>query len=200
MKRICRHSNEAWSMDERKWIRQILVGDMQMFSCLVAKYERMAFSIAFRLMGNREEAEEVVQDAFVKMYHSLPDFRFDSLFSTWFYRIVYRTALSALRRRPETVDYEEIDTVNLMDEEVESATSLLERTDRKTIIAEVLHHMPPDEALLLTLYYLEECSVEEIQQIMDLSPSNVKVKLYRARKRFYVIVNEKMNMRKADLL
>lgn len=61
-------------MDERKWIERILAGDTQSFSCLVAKYEKMAYTIAFRILENREEAEEAVQDAFVKMYRALPIF------------------------------------------------------------------------------------------------------------------------------
>ena len=84
-------------MDERQWIASILAGDMQSFSCLMAKYERMAFTIAFRIVGNREVAEEVTQDAFLKMYRALPDFHFESKFSTWFYRIVYRMALTAVK-------------------------------------------------------------------------------------------------------
>ena len=59
-------------MDERKWIERILAGDTQSFSCLVAKYEKMAYTIAFRILENREEAEEAVQDAFVKMYRCHP--------------------------------------------------------------------------------------------------------------------------------
>lgn len=58
-------------MDEQKWIKSILAGDTKSFSCLVAKYQQMAFTIAFRILENREEAEEVVQDAFVKMYRAL---------------------------------------------------------------------------------------------------------------------------------
>lgn len=85
-------------MDERKWIERILAGDTQSFSCLVAKYEKMAYTIALRILENREEAEEAVQDAFVKMYRALSDFHFDSKFSTWFYRIVYRTATTAYVR------------------------------------------------------------------------------------------------------
>ena len=72
-------------MDERKWIERILAGDTQSFSCLVAKYEKMAYTIALHILENREEAEEAVQDAFVKMYRALSDFHFDSKFSTWFY-------------------------------------------------------------------------------------------------------------------
>ena len=102
------------------------------------------------------------------------DFHFDSKFSTWFYRIVYRTALTALRQQRMFVSYEEAGPVDLSNDEVESATALLEREDRKEMIARTLKKLPVDEALLLTLYYLEECSVEEICQITELSASNVK--------------------------
>ena len=106
-------------MDERKWIERILAGDTQSFSCLVAKYEKMAYTIALRILENREEAEEAVQDAFVKMYRALSDFHFDSKFSTWFYRIVYRTALTALRQQRMFVSYEEAGPVDLSNDEVE---------------------------------------------------------------------------------
>lgn len=187
-------------MDEQKWIGRILAGDTQSFSCLVAKYEKMAYTIAFRILGNREEAEEAVQDAFVRMYRALPDFHFDSKFSTWFYRIVYRTALTALRQQRLFMSYEEAGSVDLSDDEVESATALLEREDRKEMIAYALKKLPADEALLLTLYYLEECSVEEICQITGLGASNVKVKLFRGRKRLYGVLRHNMNLETADLL
>ncbi|WP_165154556.1 RNA polymerase sigma factor [Parabacteroides sp. ZJ-118] len=188
-------------MDEQKWIERILAGDTQSFSCLVAKYEKMAYTIAFRILGNREEAEEAVQDAFVKMYRALSNFHFDSKFSTWFYRIVYRTALTASRQQRMFVNYEEAGSIDdLSNDEVESATDLLEREDRKEMIARTLRKLPADEALLLTLHYLEECSVEEICQITELSTSNVKVKLFRGRKRFYEVLQDKMKLDTADLL
>lgn len=187
-------------MDERKWIERILTGDTQSFSCLVAKYEKMAYTIAFRILENREEAEEAVQDAFVKMYRSLPDFQFESKFSTWFYKIVYRMALSALRQRRMFVDYEEAGPIDLSVDELDSATALLERENRKEVVADVLKKLPADEALLLTLYYLEECSVEEIRQITDLTASNIKVKLFRGRKRFYETLQKGMGFETKDLL
>ncbi len=104
----------------------------------MSRYEKMAYTIAFRILENREEAEEAVQDAFVKMYRALSDFHFDSKFSTWFYRIVYRTALTALRQQRMFVSYEEAGPVDLSNDEVESATALLEREDRKEMIARTL--------------------------------------------------------------
>lgn len=98
----------------------------------------MAYTIAVRIVENREDAEEVVQDAFLKMYQALPDFRFDCKFSSWFYRIVYRTALTALRGQRLFSDYEEVEAGDVTLAEQETATSLLERADRKEIISQVL--------------------------------------------------------------
>lgn len=180
-------------MEERRWIERILEGDTQSFSFLVAKYEKMAYTLALRVLENREEAEEAVQDAFVKAYQALGTFQFESKFSTWFYRIVYHTALSALKRQRLFISYEEAEPAALTEAEVEDASALLERADRKEIVSSVLKKLSPDESFLLTLYYLEECSVEEIRQITDLSSSTIKVKLFRARKHFYEVIRRQVH-------
>lgn len=187
-------------MEEQKWIERILAGDTQSFSCLVVKYEKMAYTIAYRILENREEAEEAVQDAFVKAYQALPSFRFDSKFSTWFYRIVYHTSLSALRQQRIFTDYEETGSTDLTTGEWETASSLLERKDRKEIIVRLLKELPAEESLLLTLYYLEECSVDEIHQITGLTASNIKIRLFRGRKHFYEKLQKNMQSEISELL
>lgn len=172
-------------MDEQKWIEKILAGDTHSFSCLVAKYQVMAFNIAYRILENREEAEEVVQDSFVKAYRALPNFQFESKFSTWFYKIVYNTSITAQRRLSAFIDCDEVSFEQITSDETDNAIALLEWENRKEIIQLVLQRMPSDEALLLTLYYLDECSIDDIHQITELTPSNVKIKLFRGRKRFY---------------
>ncbi|MDR1623975.1 MAG: RNA polymerase sigma factor [Tannerellaceae bacterium] len=174
-------------MDEQTWIEKILTGDTQCFSCFVAKYRVMAFNIAYRILENREEAEEAVQDSFVRAYRALPDFQFGSKFSTWFYRIVYNTSsLTAQRRQSSSAGYnDDACPEQITNDETDNALAVLEREDRKEIVRIVLQKIPPDEALLLTLYYLEESSIEDIHQITGLTPSNIKVKLFRGRKRFY---------------
>lgn len=189
-------------MDDQTIAERILAGDERAFSALLSKYERMAYTIAFRIMGNREEAEEVTQDAFVRMYRALPDFRFDCKFSTWLCRIVYRVALTTLRQRQLFDDLDENTPLSteLADEEVASAESLLERADRREVVDQALERLPAGDRLLLTLYYLEERPVEEIRQITELTDSNIKVRLFRARKRLYALLREKMHVKKGDLL
>lgn len=187
-------------MDEQKWIKSILAGDTKCFSCLVAKYQQMAFNIAFRILDNREEAEEVVQDAFVKMYRALPSFQFGSKFSTWFYKIVYNTAITAHRKQSLFESYDDAAAADLTTGELDSANAILERADRKEIIDRVLKKLPADESLMLTLFYLEECSVAEIGQITELTPSNIKVKLFRGRKHFYETLQYMMKKETVDVL
>ena len=186
--------------DEAQWIANVLEGDKQSFAFLVSKYERMAYTLAFRIVGNREEAEEVVQDAFVKMYRSLPNFRGSCKFSSWFYQIVYHTAISSLRSPHFFSDFKSVEVTDVTVAEQETASALLETKDRKEIISQTLKALARDEALLLTLYYLEECSVEDICQITELSPSNVKTKLFRARKHFYSALEKKMKQETKNLL
>lgn len=187
-------------MDEQKWIKDILAGDTKSFSCLVAKYQQMAFNMAFRILENREEAEEAVQDAFVKMYRALPSFQFGSKFSTWFYKIVYNTAITAHRKQSIAGSYDDAVATDLTTNEMNSAVAILEREDRKEIIARVLKKLPADEGLLLSLFYLEECSIAEIGQITELTPSNIKVKLFRGRKHFYEALQHMMKKETANVL
>lgn len=179
-------------MNDLDWIRRIRAGDMQSFSCLVAKYERMAFTIAYRIVGNREDAEEVVQDAFLKMYRSLAAFQGESKFSSWFYRIVYRTAIDSIRGRHFFEDIGQAEKLEVSQSEQESAEAALELRERREMVSAVLKRLPASESLLLTLYYLEECSVEEIGTITGLSESNVKTRLFRGRKHFYELLDESM--------
>lgn len=80
------------------YLQKIIAGDISKFSYFIEKYKDMAFSIAFRIINNREDAEEIVQDSFLKAFKSLKKFRQDSKFSTWFYRIVVNHSLSKLKR------------------------------------------------------------------------------------------------------
>ena len=89
---------------------------------------------------------------------------------------------------------------DLTTSEVDSATAILEREDRKEIIARVLKKLPADESLVLNLFYLEECSIADIGQITDLTPSNIKVKLFRGRKHFYETLQLMMKNETANVL
>jgi len=181
-------------MDEKQQMRKVLKGDTSAFGYFVDTYQDMAVTIAYRICENRQDAEDIVQNAFVKAFHNLHTFRSDSKFSTWFYRIVYNTALTHINNRNFNTEFEDYKVVDSDSSYSEWDTlEQIHENERREIINRTMEKMPKDEGLLLTLYYLEENSVKDICLITGLSESNVKVKLHRARKRFGEILGSIMH-------
>lgn len=144
----------------------------------------MVFTIALKVLKNREDAEEIAQDAFLKAYNALGKFKRESKFSTWLYRIVYNTAISKARKKKikiETIDYEIRD--NDLIEEISTFENTTDREEQEKFIKQAIDELPELESILITLYYREEMSIDQIAEIVGLSSSNVKVKLYRIRKK-----------------
>lgn len=163
-------------------IHHILSGDTRSYSVLVDRHKDLAYTIAYRLLNNREDAEEVVQDAFVKVYRSLSGFRKDSKFSTWLFRIVYNTAISKRRlRKPGFHSLEELHSLKDDLDPWEQESELDE--ERGMILEKAMQQLAEEDRVLITLFYIHESSVEEIHSITGLSKSNIKVKLFRARKK-----------------
>jgi len=179
-------------MDEI-YLQKVIEGDISKFSYFIEKYKDMAFSIAFRILNNREDAEEIVQDSFLRAFKSLEKFRHDSKFSTWFYRIVVNNSLSKLTR--EKKDTLNIDIEMVSDsiiENVESVYKGLTKTDQQKFINYALNELCIEDRLLLTLYYLNENSIEEIVEIMNISQQTLKMKIHRARKKMYIVLEKRL--------
>lgn len=170
-------------MNENQLVQQVLSGNTSAFSHFVDSYQDMAITIAYRICGNMQDAEDVVQDSFVKAYKNLRSFRAESKFSTWLYRIVYNTAVTStksqmwLSNRETTIDEGLHVGINSLEKQFED-------TEREEIVADIMLKIPKGDALLLTLYYMEDNPIKEIAKITGLNESNVKVKLFRARKLF----------------
>ncbi|MES2372948.1 MAG: sigma-70 family RNA polymerase sigma factor [Bacteroidota bacterium] len=176
---------------ELTYIRQIIAGDTERFGYFVDTYKHMAFTIAFRVVNNHEDAEEVVQDAFVKAYISLHNFRQDSKFSTWLYKIVVNTALSKTRRKKLSMSDNETTVIEeIAIEGIENAYTKLAHEEQKKIINAALDEMNMEDSLLLTLFHLQELSLDEITEITGTPKENIKVKLYRARKKMFTILEK----------
>lgn len=186
---------------EQLILRKVIEGDMSAFSTLVENNRHIAFSVAFRILNSREDAEEVVQDAFMKAFNALHSFRGESSFSTWLCRIVVRCALT--RRKHETKGWGQNHSSDLP--EIESATvedgyNRLTHWEQKQHIDHVLNEMSVEERLLLTLYYLHERTLEEVSEIADISAPNVKMKLHRARKKMYLLMQKHLSHETHNLL
>lgn len=171
-------------INEKLQIQKILKGDTSAFSYFVDTYQDMAITIAYRVCGNKQDAEDIVQNAFVKAFHNLHTFRSDSKFSTWLYRIVYNTAISEIKGtnfNTEFVDYMQMDTDSSYSDW--GIIEQIEEKELKACLEKAMEMLPKDEGLLITLYYLDENSIKDIVRITGLTEANVKVKLHRARKR-----------------
>ncbi len=177
---------------DKKIITQIKKGDISAYASLVNRYQNMAFTLALSITKNKEDAEEVAQDAFVKAYKKLDTFKGKSKFSTWLYQIIYRTALSKIRNKKDiwvSTDENEKRNINFGSYEQD----YLERLDKKKILKLALNKLNEDEGFLLILYYYQELSIDEICSLTEYTESNVKVKLHRARKNLYSHLQLLMN-------
>ena len=176
--------------DEKLLIKKILKGDNTSFNYFVDTYQNMAITIAHRICGNMQDAEDITQNSFVKAYHNLHTFKLQSKFSTWFFRIVYNTAITHIGSTPfknETVDYDQISNDSYCSEW--DTLDQIENNEKKKIIDEALRKLPNDENIVLTLFYMEDNSIKDIASIVNLTEANVKVKLFRGRKRLADILS-----------
>lgn len=165
---------------DKEIITRVLGGDKRFFGELVKRYQDFVFTIAMRYTNNREDAEEIAQDVFVKAYRSLADFRHSSRFSTWLYTITVNTCSTFLRKKKVKTSSDEkiLESVAAYDPS-EDCT----KRSREYLLNTVIKLLHPDDALIITLFYKGEQSVEEIARLMGITTNNVKVKLHRARQR-----------------
>jgi RNA polymerase sigma-70 factor (ECF subfamily) len=173
------------------YIQRIKAGDIQAFSAIVSGYRNMVFTIVLKIIENREDAEDITQEIFIKIFKSIEQFREDSEFSTWLYRIAYNTTLSELRKRKIRFTSIEDDllTINEMitDEKENGETEI-----KIQFLDKALKKLLPDELFLVTLHYMEDKSFEDISRISNLSLANVKVKMFRIRKKLAFEINKMM--------
>jgi len=173
-------------LDDNHYIDRVLNGDVPAYAMLVSKHKNMVFSIALKILNNREDAEEIAQDCFLKVFQALKTFEKKSKFSTWLYRIVYNAAISRTRKkRLELVPMDDYVIQNFTDDEVSQGIGDLDPEEQKEMIEQAMKRLTDDENLLITLFYKGENSIEDISSITGLSMSNVKVRLHRIRKKLH---------------
>ena len=175
-------------------IEKVLSGNVQAFGELVDRYQNFVFTTCIRILKNREEAEEVAQDSFIKVFNSLKTFRGDSKFSTWLYRIAYHKSLDKLKQFNKNQDLPLIEEVTEdILERIENGLDFLVREERSEIIEKCISKLAETDAAIIGYYYFEDLSVKEIADIIDLTEDNVKIKLYRSRKQLFSLLNNYIN-------
>ncbi|WP_411895429.1 RNA polymerase sigma factor [Winogradskyella sp. A2] len=177
--------------DEIILIEAINNGDTRAYALLVDRYKDLVYTLALRMLKHKEEAEEVAQDTFVKVFKSLDKFKGDSKFSTWIYRVAYNTCLDNIKKNKKYINNVAIDeyTFNKLDT-IDNALDNIIKEEKSVLIKNCINKLPEDSSALLTLFYFEELSLEEISKIINVEANTVKVKLFRARKKLAVILEQ----------
>ena len=186
------------ALNDTECIRMVLRGEKGCFALLVKKYEDKAYNLCYKILKNKEEARDSAQEAFIKAYEALPGFRLDSAFSTWFYRIIYNTCISKIRKDRFVTGFEPDDAVWNGSGNDNEALGNLDQEDMKKMLKGAYEVLSTDEIFLAEQFYREECSIEELAVMTGLSQSNVKVKLFRARQKMHAqiksVLKEEINV------
>lgn len=194
------HTIKMNTKPDEYYINQTLNGNVNDYAFLVEKYKHMVFTLTIRIVKNKEEAEEVSQDVFVKAYKNLKNFKGESKFSTWIYKIAYYASLDVLKRNKRQISVENIDTVKERDlRNTDDSLNFLYDIERKKIINDALLKLDEEERIILTLYYYEELPIKEISKVVDLSEDNIKIKLFRSRKKLAELLKNVIEPTTIDL-
>lgn len=173
-------------IDDQYYIQKVKAGEADAFRFLVERHKTIVFNIVLQITRSKEDTEEVAQDVFLKAYQSISNFKGDSKFSTWLYRIAYNMAISKVRKKKLPIS--SIEDYELADHEIKQVYDdfeLIENSDKKKYLKKAIDQLSSEDSLVITLYYLNERSIEEISELADMSKSNVKVRLHRARKKMF---------------
>jgi RNA polymerase sigma-70 factor, ECF subfamily len=187
----CVKDSSMQHCNDRDIISRILDGEPEAYSFLLRRYQRQVYSLIRQIVGSREDAEELTQDVFMKAFTRLGSFRGEAGISTWLYRIAYNTAISATRKKKLPLnDFDENLIGSIPDDEVDRMLEKENDEHLLSLIERALQKLLPEERALITLYYNGEKPVSEVASITGLSVDNVKVKLFRIRKKIVYLVNQ----------
>ena len=173
------------TLNDQHYIDKVLQGDTNSFAVLVNRYKDMIFSLALKMVKNREEAEEVAQDTFIKIYNSLTKFKGESKFSTWAYRVALNTAITLYRkstRSVNTVTYEAQQHFFVQDEYNH------EEEERLKLMYQAVQQLNDIEKALVYMY-LEDKDYTEIAETLGISEVNARVKMNRIKGKLIKILN-----------
>lgn len=190
---FCRLTVHMSNKSDQDYINKIVDGDTSAFAMLVNRYKDLVYTLAYKMLKNREEAEEIAQDTFVKIYKSVGKFKGDSKFSTWVYKVTYNTCLDHLKKKKRGINITYIEDFDLQQlNTIDKISNAIDEKEKNQKIHDCLNLLPSEEAFLLTLFYFEQQSTDEIAKVMDTNANNIKIKLYRTRKKMALLLRQQM--------
>lgn len=187
---------------EETAIESAIAGKEDGYRYLLERYKIYAFTIAISIVRNEEDAEEVVQDTFIRAFKNIAKFKKTGKFSTWLYRIAYNTSLTSLRgkQKIDATSFDDPENYDLdIPDNYSNGFENLNRNDKIMFINKAINNLSESESLVVTLYYLSECSIIEIAQITGWNTSTIKTRLYRARQNLYIEISKMLGYETKDL-
>ena len=180
---------DAERISEQALIQRCKDGDVGAFDELVTRYEKRVFNFAFRIAGNYDDASDVAQEAFIRVFNSIHTFRGDANFLTWVYRIVTNVYLDERKKSKSHRQTSLDDLINLDENSVTrqivddrpTPDQIVENKERALIVQKAINALPEYQRIIVTLYHMQHRSYEEIAEILHLPIGTVKSRLNRAR-------------------
>jgi RNA polymerase sigma-70 factor (ECF subfamily) len=172
---------EAEAGDSPRFLDRLRAGDAPAFEELVMTYQHRVFGVALRMLGNRAEAEDVAQEAFVRAHRALGAFRGDAKLSTWLYAITSRLCLNRLASGERRLTRPHEDTLLRLSDAGPRPDAALERRELETALGRAIAELPEDRRIVVVLRDLEGLSYEEIAEVLELELGTVRSRLHRAR-------------------
>ena len=187
-------------VSEKKIIEKVLGGDANAFEELVLKYEKTVYNLALRMVGDRDDASDMTQEAFIKAYGSLSSFRGDSKFSVWIYRITTNVCLDFLRSKSRkqqvslTVSDDDEDAqLDIPDPKADPEQQLIKKISMQSV-EEGLKTLPDKQRQILVMRELGGMSYAEIGKALSIEEGTVKSRIFRARKRLCTFLLDSGNI------
>jgi len=182
---------------DQELLGQIRKGNQAAFKALVEKYKSYTFTVALRIVHSREDAEEIAQDVFIKIYHMLHTFQGSSSFKTWLYAITYRTAIDYTRRNQKHL-HDSLDPGMSLADPAQVPTT--QQDHLKMVLSKLIASLKPADAALITFFYLDDLSIKEISEITGLGINNIKTRLFRLRDQLRNTLENDYKLQLNDLL
>ncbi|MCK4880343.1 MAG: sigma-70 family RNA polymerase sigma factor [Bacteroidales bacterium] len=181
-------------------IGRVKAGDRDAFSGLVDAYKDMVYTVCLRMLTSEADAEEAAQDVFVKVYRSLESFQEKAKFSTWLYRIAYNHCISVIRKKVKMIDLVDEIPDGEVDEGEMNGLESISVEERSRYLKMAIESLAETDAVVVTLFYYDEMSLDEIAEITGLTSGNIRIKLHRSRKKMYRVICENLKSEVSSIL
>jgi len=186
--------------DEKYRIERVKAGDKEAFTGLVDSYKDMVYTVCLRMLNSEADAEEAAQDVFIKAYRAIDSFQAKARFSTWLYRITYNNCISMIRKRVKMIDLVDDVPEREVDEKEMNGLERLSAEERSKYLKMAIESLAETDAVIVTLFYYDQLSLDEIAGITGLSSSNIRIKLHRSRKKMYQVICENLKSEVSSIL